>query len=150
MPLAESKLDGHGFPGSVSLRTKGPRVTYSVLFAANLEMLPEGIRQEVGRTMHQIAEAVSSVPEASPFWSSMKYSVLQIDIQGWRIGYKVDRFTFGPEALLSGNEARMRAASAASCKCGSTRRRLSSLSRPASTRMTRAAFSPIRMGPTSR
>jgi len=66
-------------------------VTYSVQFAANLEVLPEDIRQEVGRTMQRIAEAVSSVPEASPFWISMRDSVLQIDIRGWRVGYKVDR-----------------------------------------------------------
>src|SRR5262249_8001970 len=71
--------------------TKGRSVTYSVQFAVNLEVLPLSIRQEIGRTMHRIAEAVSSVPEASPFWSSMKYSVLQIDVEGWRIGYKVDR-----------------------------------------------------------
>jgi hypothetical protein len=66
-------------------------VTYSVQFAASLEVLPEHLRQEVGRTMQQIAEVVSSVPEASPFWSSMRDSVLQIDIGGWRVGYKVDR-----------------------------------------------------------
>jgi len=71
--------------------TKGRSVTYSVQFAVNLEVLPQSIRQEIGRTMHRIAEAVSSVPEASAFWSSMKYSVLQIDVQGWRVGYKVDR-----------------------------------------------------------
>ena len=42
--------------------------------------------------MQQIAEVVATVPNASPFWSSMKDSVLQIDVAGWRLGYRVDRF----------------------------------------------------------
>lgn len=65
-------------------------MTYSVRFAVNLSAVPDDVRQDIGRTMEQIAEAVSTVPDASPFWSSMKDSMLQIDVSGWRIGYGVD------------------------------------------------------------
>ena len=37
------------------------------------------------------AEVVATVPKASPFWSSMRNSVLQIDVAGYRLGYRIDR-----------------------------------------------------------
>jgi len=40
--------------------------------------------------MQQISEAVTTVPTASPFWSSMKQSLLQIDVEGWRVVYGID------------------------------------------------------------
>ncbi len=40
--------------------------------------------------MQQISEAVTTVPAASPFWSSMKESLLQIDVEGWRVVYRID------------------------------------------------------------
>jgi hypothetical protein len=66
-------------------------VTYSVEFAIDLAPFPDGVRQQIEKTMWQIAEVVSTVPPSSPFWSSMKESVLQIDVEGVRIGYRIDR-----------------------------------------------------------
>jgi len=40
--------------------------------------------------MLQIAEAVSTIPAASPFWSSLKESLLQIDVEGLRVVYGID------------------------------------------------------------
>ena len=68
----------------------GARVDYSVQFVVGLGTVPEEVRQEIRRTMGQIAEAVDTVPQASPFWTSMKDSVLQIDVKGWRVVYAVD------------------------------------------------------------
>jgi hypothetical protein len=48
------------------------------------------VRLEIDRTMHQIAEAVTTIPASSPFWSSMKDSLLQIDVRGFRVVYSID------------------------------------------------------------
>jgi hypothetical protein len=67
----------------------GRRVTYSVHFEVKLEAIPDGPRQEIRRTVQQIADVVSTIPGSSPFWSSMKDSLLQVDVQGWRLVYRV-------------------------------------------------------------
>jgi len=64
-------------------------MAYSVKYFVDLAPLPEAVRLEVQRTMEQIAEAVSTVPEANPFWASMDDSVLQIDVSGCRISYRI-------------------------------------------------------------
>ncbi len=67
-----------------------PPVTFSVRFEASLGAVAAEAREEIRKTMDQIAEAVSTVPAASPFWASMGDSVVQIDVQGWRVVYAVD------------------------------------------------------------
>ena len=67
----------------------GRRVTYSVHFEVNLGVTPDGSRQEIRRTVQQIADVVSTIPGSSPFWSSMKDSLLQVDVQGWRLVYRI-------------------------------------------------------------
>jgi len=67
----------------------GRRVTYSVHFEVNLGAIPDGPRQEIRRTVEQIADVVSTIPASSPFWSSMKDSLLQVDVQGWRLVYRI-------------------------------------------------------------
>jgi hypothetical protein len=67
----------------------GRRVTYSVHFEVDLGAVPDGPRQEIRRTVQQIADVVSTIPGSSPFWSSMKESLLQVDVQGWRLVYRV-------------------------------------------------------------
>ncbi|TMA92340.1 MAG: hypothetical protein E6J65_19540 [Deltaproteobacteria bacterium] len=65
-------------------------MAYLVNFNVDLETIPDQARQEIRRTMQQISEAVTTVPTASPFWSSMKQSLLQIDVEGWRVVYGID------------------------------------------------------------
>jgi len=65
-------------------------VTYSVRFNVSLGAVSVDARAEIDKTVHQIAEAVSTVPDASPFWSSMRHSVLQVDVKGWRVVYLID------------------------------------------------------------
>ncbi|HWE25622.1 MAG TPA: hypothetical protein VG496_16920 [Myxococcales bacterium] len=40
--------------------------------------------------MNEIAEVVTTIPPANPFWSSMKNSLLQIDVARWRVMYRVE------------------------------------------------------------
>ncbi|TMA41867.1 MAG: hypothetical protein E6J82_11030 [Deltaproteobacteria bacterium] len=65
-------------------------MTYSVHLGVNLEGLPEDVRLEIGRTMQQIADAVTTIPPSSAFWSSMKNSLLQIDVRRYRVVYRID------------------------------------------------------------
>lgn len=65
-------------------------VSYSVQFGINLETIPEEPRSRIQKTMRQISEVVDTVSASSAFWSSMKDSVLQIEVTGWRIGYRVE------------------------------------------------------------
>ena len=67
--------------------------SYSVQFDVDIKGLSEGERRQIDQTMQQIAEVVSTVPKASPFWVSMKHSVLQIDVAGWRLGYRIEQRT---------------------------------------------------------
>ena len=66
------------------------RVTYAVHFGVILGGLPVEVRLEIDRTMQQIADAVTTIPPASAFWSSMKDSLLQIDVRGYRVVYRID------------------------------------------------------------
>ncbi len=63
---------------------------YTVRFEVDLETIPEGARQEIRRTMQQVADAVGTIPSSSPFWSSMRHSMLQLDVKGYRVVYRVD------------------------------------------------------------
>jgi hypothetical protein len=65
-------------------------LSYSVHFAFDLAIVPDEVRRQIEKTMQQIAEVVSTVPATSPFWSSMKDSVLHIDVEGWRLGYRIE------------------------------------------------------------
>ena len=58
---------------------------YTVRFEVDLETIPEGARQEIRRTMQQVADAVGTIPSSSPFWSSMRHSMLQLDVKGYRV-----------------------------------------------------------------
>jgi hypothetical protein len=66
------------------------RVGYSVVFKARLDAVPEGARGEICRMMDEIAEVVTTIPPANPFWGSMRDSNLQIDVARWRVVYRVE------------------------------------------------------------
>jgi hypothetical protein len=65
-------------------------LAYSVHFSVDLDDVPETARAEIRRMMDEIAEAVTTIPAINPFWSSMKDSLLQIDVAGWRVVYRVE------------------------------------------------------------
>ena len=66
-------------------------VSYSVVVAIDLETVPDAERQQIALAFDQIADAIATIPEASPFFASSDESVLQIDVAGWRVAYRVDR-----------------------------------------------------------
>ena len=68
-----------------------PPMTYSVHFRVELAKVPGVVRVEIQKTMEQIAEALGTVPPSSPFWTSMKDSLLQIEVKRWRVVYRVDQ-----------------------------------------------------------
>lgn len=65
-------------------------MAYSVHFRVDLDSVPGVARDEIQRTMTDIAEALSTVPPSSPFWISMKDSLLQIDVMHFRVVYRAD------------------------------------------------------------
>jgi len=65
-------------------------VAFSVHYAVDLSQVPEKARGEVARVVQQIAEVVATISPANAFWASMKDSVLQIDLEGYRLVYRVD------------------------------------------------------------
>ena len=66
-------------------------MTYSVHFRVDLAKVPGVARVEIEKTMEQIAEALETVPTSSPFWTSLKDSLLQIEVKRWRVVYRVDQ-----------------------------------------------------------
>jgi mRNA-degrading endonuclease RelE of RelBE toxin-antitoxin system len=66
------------------------RVPFSVHFGVSLDDIPDDTRQEIQRTMDEIALVVASIPPTSPFWSSMDDSFLKIDVRHFRLVYRVD------------------------------------------------------------
>lgn len=66
-------------------------MTYSVHFRVDLAKVPGVARVEIEKTMEQIAEALDTVPTSSPFWTSLKDSLLQIEVKRWRVVYRVDQ-----------------------------------------------------------
>jgi len=69
----------------------GQRLSYSVHFRVDLGKVPDAALGEIRRTMDEIAEALSTVPVSSPFWTSLKDSLLQIEVMRWRVVYRVDQ-----------------------------------------------------------
>jgi hypothetical protein len=66
------------------------QVAYTVQYRVNLNVVPEAARDEIRRMMDEIADVVTTVPQSNPFWSSAKNSLLQIDVAGWRLVYRVE------------------------------------------------------------
>ena len=62
-------------------------VSYQVIFDVLLDPIPAAVDQ----AFQQIAEAIAGIPPASPFFASLDEAVLQIDVEGFRVGYRVDQ-----------------------------------------------------------
>ena len=65
-------------------------MAYSVQYRVDLNVVPETSRDEIRRMMDEIADVVSTVPASNPFWTSSRNSLLQIDVSGWRLVYRVE------------------------------------------------------------
>ena len=63
---------------------------YTVQYRVSLNVVAEAARDEIRRMMDEIADVVTTIPAINPFWSSMNDSLLQIDVAGWRLVYRVE------------------------------------------------------------
>ena len=58
-------------------------------FVSDPASLPREIVGEVQATMQQVADSVCTIPLSNPFWASIRTSVLQIDVAGYRVMYRI-------------------------------------------------------------
>jgi len=65
-------------------------VSYAIIYAIDLGAIPDRARVEIEKSFRQIAEAVAGISETSPFFSSIDDSILQIDVEGWRLVYNLE------------------------------------------------------------
>jgi hypothetical protein len=65
-------------------------VAVSVQLPGDPRAIDEPSRREILHVLEQIAGAVTAVPLASAFWDSMRTSLLQIDVSGYRIVYRFE------------------------------------------------------------
>lgn len=61
-----------------------------MIFSIDLGAVPEDARRRIEEAFQQVAEAVAGIAASSPFFASLGESVMQIDVEGWRLGYNVD------------------------------------------------------------
>jgi hypothetical protein len=61
-----------------------------VQFPANLRPLDDRSRGEIAGVLEQVVSTLSGIPPASAFWDSMESSLLQIDIGGFHIVYRIE------------------------------------------------------------
>jgi hypothetical protein len=64
-------------------------LAFSIHFLVDPAWLPRAARLEIDRTMQQVADAVSTIAPENAFWGSIRSSVLQIDVAGYRVVYRV-------------------------------------------------------------
>ena len=62
----------------------------NVQFPADARGIDDEPRSEILQVLERIADAIRSVPRDSAFWESMKSSLLQIDVRGYRIMYRIE------------------------------------------------------------
>ena len=48
------------------------------------------MRREIVRVLGRIADSVSCIPPEDAFWESMGVSLLQIDVSGFRVAYRLE------------------------------------------------------------
>jgi hypothetical protein len=65
-------------------------VAGKVQFPANLRPLDDTSRGEIVGVLEQVVSTLSGIPPASAFWDSMQSSLLQIDVGGFHIVYRIE------------------------------------------------------------
>lgn len=64
-------------------------MSYTVQFGICLEKLPLAARRDIEHAFQELASAIGAIPSRSPFFRSMECSQLQLDVAGFRIGYRI-------------------------------------------------------------
>jgi hypothetical protein len=61
-----------------------------VQFPPDLRPIDDRSRGEIVGVLEQIADALGGIPPASAFWDSMQSSLLQMDVGGCHIVYRIE------------------------------------------------------------
>ena len=61
-----------------------------VQFPANVRPLDDRSRGQIVGVLEQVVSTLSGIPPATAFWDSMQSSVLQIDVAGFHIVYRIE------------------------------------------------------------
>jgi hypothetical protein len=65
-------------------------VAGKVQFPTNLRPIDDRSRGEIVGVLEQLSDALGGIPPASAFWDSMQSSLLQIDVRGFHIVYRIE------------------------------------------------------------
>ena len=62
----------------------------TVQFPSDARGIEDEARREIVRVLERIAKSVSCIPPDDAFWESMGVSLLQIDVSGLRVAYRLE------------------------------------------------------------
>jgi mRNA-degrading endonuclease RelE of RelBE toxin-antitoxin system len=65
-------------------------VAQNVQFPADACGINDPARSEILQVLGRVADSISCVPRESAFWQSMQSSLMQIDVSGYRIVYRIE------------------------------------------------------------
>jgi hypothetical protein len=65
-------------------------VAQTVQFPSDACAIEDGVRREIVLALERIADSVSCIPPDDPFWASMGVSLLQVDVSGCRVAYRLE------------------------------------------------------------
>ncbi|MFL5249710.1 MAG: hypothetical protein ACJ79V_17965 [Myxococcales bacterium] len=63
----------------------------TVQFPPDAGAIDDAVRRDIVRVLERIADSVSCIPPEDAFWESMGVSLLQVDVSGFRVGYRLER-----------------------------------------------------------
>jgi hypothetical protein len=65
-------------------------VAQIVQFPTDACAIEDAVRREIERVLERIADSVSCIPPKDAFWESMGVSLLQVDVSGYRVAYRLE------------------------------------------------------------
>jgi hypothetical protein len=65
-------------------------VAQTVQFPSDACAIEDAVRREIERVLERIADSVSCIPPKDAFWESMGVSLLQVDVSGFRVAYRLE------------------------------------------------------------
>jgi hypothetical protein len=65
-------------------------VAKTVQFPSDACAIEDAVRLEIVRVLERIADSVSCIPPEDTFWESMGVSLLQMDVSGFRVAYRLE------------------------------------------------------------
>ena len=66
-------------------------MAYSIIFNTDVAHVPPAVLAELRKSLGDIGESISSIPQTSVFWVSIDNSLFELTISGWLFSYLIDR-----------------------------------------------------------